>query len=101
MTAPAPSAQSHKAKPVGFNLTALILGGIALLIAIFDYSLLGSGEYSYIEDAEVGFLFILSATGLGFAIAGTVRDQRHKTWALSVSILSMLLTLSLTSYMLS
>lgn len=93
--------QSVQSKPIGFNLTALILGGVAVLIALFDYSLLNSGDYTYVEDAEVGFLFILSATGLGFAIAGAVKDQRHKVWALSVSILSMLLTLSLTSYMMS
>jgi hypothetical protein len=93
--------QSAKAKTIGFNLTALILGGIALLIAIFDYSLLSSGDYAYIADEEVGLLFILSATSLGFAIAGAVKDQRHKAWALSVSIVSMLLTLSLTNFMLS
>ena len=71
------------------------------MIAIFDYSLLSSGDYAYIADEEVGLLFILSATSLGFAIAGAVKDQRHKAWALSVSIVSMLLTLSLTNFMLS
>lgn len=85
----------------GLTISGLIVGAIAVLIALFDYSLLGSGDYSYIEDAEVGLLFILSATAIGLSIAGAVKTQRFKTVALAVSIIAMLLTLSLTNYMLS
>ena len=94
------SSTETKKDPIGLTLSGLIVGAIAVLIALFDYSLLSAGDYSYIEDAEVGLLFILSATALGLAIGGTVKGQRLKTAALTVSIIAMLLTLSLTSYML-
>lgn len=85
----------------GLNLASLIVGGIAVIIALFDYALLGSGDYTYIEDAEVGLLFILSCTALGLAIGGAAKKQRLQGASMTVSIVAMLLTLSLTTYMLA
>lgn len=70
----------------GLAISSLILGVIALVIALVDIGFVTSGDYAYITDEEVGFIAILALTSLGLGIGALRKSQRYGKAALSVSI---------------
>jgi hypothetical protein len=65
----------------GFAITGIVLGSLAIFFALFDFALIGSGEYDYILPEEIGFLFIASVTGLVFAILALSKKNKLGTLA--------------------
>ena len=84
---------------MGLSVASLILGIIAALVGLFDLGAINDGTYSYILESEIGILAILSLTSLGLGIAAKVKQQRLSIGALIVSIISVVIFLACTSYM--
>ena len=84
---------------MGLSISSLILGIIATLVGLFDLGAINDGTYEYILESEIGILAILSLTSLGFGLAAKVKQQRLSIGALIVSIISVVVFLACTSYM--
>jgi hypothetical protein len=84
---------------MGLSISSLILGIIATLVGLFDLGAINDGTYEYILESEIGILAILSLTSLGLGIAAKVKQQRLSIGALIVSIISVVIFLACTSYM--
>ena len=75
--------ERHKS---GLAISSLILGVIALVIALVDIGLVTSGDYAYINYEEVGFIAVLALTSLGLGIGASRKSQVYGKAALIVSI---------------
>lgn len=94
-----PQLTSTQNSSMGLSVASLILGIIAALVGLFDLGAINDGTYSYILESEIGILAILSLTSLGLGIAAKVKQQRLSIGALIVSIISVVVFLACTSYM--
>lgn len=88
---PNASVQSEDRQKSGLSISSLILGVIALVIALVDIGLVTSGDYAYISDEEVGLIAILALTSLGLGIGASRKSQRYGKAALVVAIASLVL----------
>ena len=73
---------------VAMSVSSLILGVIAIVIALVDIGSVTSGEYAYIAAEEIGFIAILALTSLGLGIGASRKKQNLGTPALIVSIIA-------------
>jgi hypothetical protein len=94
-----PQLTSTQNSSMGLSVASLILGIIAALVGLFDLGAINDGTYEYILESEIGILAILSLTSLGLGIAAKVKQQRLSIGALIVSIISVVVFLACTSYM--
>lgn len=90
--------QAEKKSSPGFSITSYILGVITIGIGLYDLALIADGSYTYILDTEIGLLFFLSGTSLGFGITATVKKQPAGVGALVVSIFAFVIFLACASY---
>lgn len=83
---------------VGLSIGSLILGAIAIVIALIDIGLVASGDYAYIADEEVGFIAILALVSLGLGAGAVRKTQRYSKSALTVSIAAIVMTFATAAY---
>lgn len=88
----------EKDNSMGFSIASIILGIITIIIGLIDLGSIDNYTYTYIEDTEIGLLFILSFTSLGFGITASVKKQLYWIPALVISIISVVIFLACTGY---
>jgi hypothetical protein len=93
---PAPAPASNAG--LGLGVTALIFAVLSLGIGTYDFASWTSGLYSYIELAEIGLLGVLSILGIIFGAISAGMKSSLGSWALSLSILALLLTFYLSQF---
>jgi hypothetical protein len=79
-----------------FGAAGLVVGSIALMLGLYDYSLV-AGTYDYFVPEEIGILFAMSTLGLVLSAVGVSRKSSIGTWGLVFSSLSLILTFYLAS----
>jgi hypothetical protein len=82
----------------GFAITGIVLGGLAVFFALFDFAMVGSGEYDYVLPEEIGFLVIASLAGLVFSVIALSKKNKMGTLATVLSGSALFLTLLLSTY---
>jgi hypothetical protein len=93
----APSASTPN-RGNGLGVTGLVFALLASGFGIYDLASWSSGLYSYVDVTEIGLLFMMSLLGIVFGAIGTAQKSRVGSWALSLSIFSLLLTFYLAQY---
>jgi hypothetical protein len=83
---------------LGLGITGLIFAVLSLGFGIYDFAAWTSGLYSYIELAEIGLLGVMSILGIIFGAISAGMKSLLGSWALSLSIFALLLTLYLSQY---
>jgi len=82
----------------GLAITGIVLGAIALVLALLDIIFIWSGEYDYITAEEVGLLFLLSVVGLVFSILALAKKNSLASTATALSGSALFVVLALTIY---
>lgn len=91
---PAPASNAG----LGLGITGLIFAVLALGFGIYDLVSWASGLYSYVDLAEIGILGVMSILGIVFGAISAGMKSSLGSWALSLSIFGILLTLYLSQY---
>jgi hypothetical protein len=93
----APVATPTSSSGTGFGAVGLVLGILSTFLALYDFGLVGSGEYSYVMVEEVLLLLAMSIAGTIFSAIGTSRKSGVATAGLIASILGLFLAGLLTT----
>jgi hypothetical protein len=91
---PAPSSNAG----LGLGITGLIFAVLSLGFGIYDFAAWTSGLYSYVELAEIGLLGVMSILGVIFGAISAGMKSSLGSWALSLSIVALLLTFYLSQF---
>lgn len=81
----------------GFGIVGLILGVISTVIALYDFGLIATFEYSYVALEEVVLLLFMSLLGTVFSGIGASKKSSAAIAGLVFSILGLFLTFLLTT----
>lgn len=93
-----PESSSPVNRSMGLSIASIIVGVVTIIIGLIDLGSIDNYTYTYIEDTEIGLLFILSFTSLGLGIGATVKKQISWVAALVISIISVVVFLACTGY---
>jgi hypothetical protein len=94
---PPTSSNQTNSSGTGFGIVGLILGALSTVIALYDFGLVASGEFSYVAIEEVALLLFMSSLGTIFSGIGTSKKSSAAIAGLIFSILGLFLALLLTT----
>lgn len=85
-------------RKIGLSLAAIIVGTISSVIAFIDIGLIDGYVYTYIDEAEIGLLFILTATSTGLATGAAAKRQKFFPGALALAATAIISFLATVPY---
>jgi hypothetical protein len=90
---PAPASSSGN----GFGIVGLILATLGTVIALYDFGLVASGEFSYVAVEEVGLVFLISFAGTVFSGVGASKRSGAGVAGLILGLLGIFLSFLLST----
>ena len=81
----------------GFGIVGLILSTLGTVIALYDFGLVASGEFSYVAVEEVGLVFLISFTGTVFSGVGASKRSGAGIAGLILGLLGIFLSFLLST----
>lgn len=81
----------------GFGIVGLILATLGTVIALYDFGLVASGEFSYVAVEEVGLVFLISFVGTVFSGVGASKRSGAGVAGLILGLLGIFLSFLLST----
>lgn len=81
----------------GFGIVGLILGTLGTVIALYDFGLVASGEFSFVAAEEVWLVFLISFGGTLFSGVGASKRSGAGVAGLILGLLGIFLSFLLST----